>query len=132
MNALTHEQIDALRTRLDDRQRSLLLETRDELQKAEHRQYAEVVDRAPVDEGDQSVGIELADLNMEMMNRHIREIREIESAKARIADGGYGTCVDCGRDIGFERLLAQPTAVRCRDCQEQWERTHPHDGPPKI
>jgi DnaK suppressor protein len=132
MSALTHEQIEALRTRLDDRQRSLLLETRDELQKSEHRQYAEVVDRAPIDEGDQSVGIELADLNMEMMNRHIREIREIEAAKARIDDGSYGTCAECGRDIGFERLLAQPTALRCVACQGQWENTHAHDGPPKI
>jgi DnaK suppressor protein len=132
MSALTHEQLDALRTRLDDRQRVLLIETRDELEKSEHRQYAEVVDRAPIDEGDQSVGIELADLNMGMMNRHIREIREIEAAKARIDDGSYAICVECGRDIGFERLLAQPTALRCVDCQEQWEKTHAHDGPPKI
>jgi RNA polymerase-binding transcription factor len=132
MSALTHAQIDTLKARLDERQRALLRETRDELERTDHRQYAEVVDRAPIDEGDQSVGIELADLNMEMMNRHIREIREIEAAKARIDDVSYGTCVECGRDIGFERLLAQPTALRCVDCQEQWEKTHAHDGPPKI
>jgi RNA polymerase-binding transcription factor len=132
MNALTHEQMDVVAARLDERHRALLRETRDELEHREQRQYAEVVDRAPIDEGDQAVGIELADLNMEMMNRHIRQIREIESAKARIEGGSYGTCVDCGRDIGFERLLAQPTALRCVDCQEQWERTHQHDGPPKI
>ena len=132
MSALTQEQLQSLQHRLDDRQRALLLETRDELQHTEQRQYAEIVDRAPVDDGDKSVGIELADLNMEMMNRHIREIREIEGAKARIDDGSYGTCAGCGRDIGFERLLAQPIALRCRDCQEQWEKTHVHDGPPKI
>ena len=132
MSALTHEQLETLRRRLEDRQRSLLLETRDELAHSEQRQYAEVVDRPPIDEGDQAIGIELADLNMEMMNRHIREIREIEAAKARIGDGSYGTCAECGRDIGFERLLAQPTALRCRDCQQQWENTHQHDGPPKI
>jgi RNA polymerase-binding transcription factor len=132
MSALTPEQLETLRHRLNDRQRSLLLETRDELERTDQRQYAEVIARAPVDEGDQSVGAELADLNMEMMNRHIREIREIEAAKACIDDGSYGTCAECGREIGFERLLAQPTALRCRDCQEQWERTHQHDGPPKI
>ncbi len=132
MSALTHEQLETLRRRLDDRQRALLVETRDEVQNSEQRQYAEVISRAPVDAGDQAVGVELADLNMEMMNRHMREIREIEAAKARIDDGGYGTCAECGRDIGFERLLAQPTALRCRDCQQQWENTHQHDGPPKI
>jgi RNA polymerase-binding transcription factor len=132
MSALTHEQLDTLRRRLDDRQRALLAETRDEVQNTEQRQYAEAISRPPVDEGDQSVGVELADLNLEMMNRHIREIREIEAAKARMDDGSYGTCAGCGRDIGFERLLAQPTALRCRDCQQQWENTHQHDGPPKI
>jgi DnaK suppressor protein len=132
MAALTQEQLETLRRRLDDRHRALLFETRDEMADADQRQYAEVVSRAPVDEGDQSVGVELADLNMEMMNRHIREIREIEAAKARMDDGSYGTCLDCARDIGFERLLAQPTALRCRDCQQQWENTHQHDGPPKI
>jgi RNA polymerase-binding transcription factor len=132
MSELTHEQLESLRRRLDDRQRSLLLETRDELQNTEQRQYAEVVDRAPVDEGDQSVSTELADLNMGMMNRHMREIRDIETAKARLQDAGYGTCAECGRDIGFERLLVQPTALRCVDCQEQWEKIHAHDGPPKI
>jgi DnaK suppressor protein len=132
MSALTHEQIETLKARLDERHQALLRETRDELAKTESRQYAEVVDRAPVDEGDQSVRVELADLNMAMMNRHIREIREIEAAKSRIEDGSYGVCVECGADIGFERLLAQPTALRCRDCQEQWEGTHAHDGPPKI
>jgi RNA polymerase-binding transcription factor len=132
MSALTHEQLDTLRRRLDDRQRALLAETRDEVQNTEQRQYAEAISRPPVDEGDQSVGVELADLNLEMMNRHIREIREIEAAKARMDDGSYGTCAECGREIGFERLLAQPTALRCRDCQQQWENTHQHDGPPKI
>jgi DnaK suppressor protein len=131
MSALTHEQLESLRRRLDDRQQALLLETRDELQNTEQRQYAEVVDRAPIDEGDQSVSTELADLNMGMMNRHIREISAIEAARAHLQDGSYGTCAECGRDIGFERLLAQPTALRCRDCQQQWENTHQHDGSPK-
>ncbi len=132
MSPLTREQLSALGARLEDRHRALLRETRDELERAEARQYAETAGRGPVDEGDQSVDDELADLSLAMTNRHVREIREIEAAKARIDDGSYGICIDCGREIGYERLLAQPTAVRCHSCQEQWERTHAHDGAPKI
>lgn len=32
-----------------------------------------------------------------------------------------GRCVDCGQDIGAERLAAVPGAVRCVSCQAAWE-----------
>jgi RNA polymerase-binding protein DksA len=57
--------------------------------------------------------------------RDIEELRDIEEARERIAEGSYGICVDCGRDIPLQRLLAQPAAKRCIGCQEKFERTHP-------
>lgn len=45
----------------------------------------------------------------------------VESAQARLAAGDYGQCEDCGKDIGFARLEAQPTATRCVHCQEKAE-----------
>ena len=57
--------------------------------------------------------------------RDIEELRDIEGARERIAAGSYGSCTDCGRDIPLQRLLAQPTAKRCIDCQEKFERSHP-------
>jgi DnaK suppressor protein len=30
-----------------------------------------------------------------------------------MADGTYGTCVDCGEEIPVARLMAAPTARRC-------------------
>ena len=42
---------------------------------------------------------------------------EVEAALARLADGTYGACVDCGRPIAPERLAALPWAARCIDCQ---------------
>ena len=32
-----------------------------------------------------------------------------------------GRCVDCGAEIGAERLDAVPTATRCVSCQAAWE-----------
>jgi RNA polymerase-binding transcription factor DksA len=57
--------------------------------------------------------------------RDIEELRDIEGARERIAAGSYGGCADCGRDIPLQRLLVQPTAKRCIDCQEKFERSHP-------
>lgn len=38
------------------------------------------------------------------------QIREIDLAFARMKAGDYGFCEDTGSPIGFERLLANPTA----------------------
>lgn len=46
----------------------------------------------------------------------------VDRALARIDDGDYGACTDCGEDIARERLLANPTAARCTECQERSER----------
>jgi RNA polymerase-binding transcription factor DksA len=36
----------------------------------------------------------------------------------------YGRCADCGLEIPFERLKAEPAALRCIDCQRVHEHTH--------
>ena len=33
-----------------------------------------------------------------------------------------GRCVDCGEEIGQERLMALPSAVRCVRCQAGWDK----------
>jgi DnaK suppressor protein len=48
-------------------------------------------------------------------------VRGIESALGRLKRGTYGACVDCGRRIPATRLRVLPFAVRCRDCQEEFE-----------
>ena len=44
------------------------------------------------------------------------EIRKIESALARIAEGDYGFCAKCGAQIGDERLNVLPYTPFCRSC----------------
>jgi RNA polymerase-binding protein DksA len=56
--------------------------------------------------------------------RDIEELRAIEAAKERMANGSYGACVDCGVDIPLDRLEVQPAATRCVPCQERFERSH--------
>ena len=129
---LSKAQLSQLRTRLDQRYDLLLEEVRDALEKSENQQYVELIDRAPADIGDQSVGDALADLSLAMIDRHIQEIRDIEAARARIKDDRFGICADCGQEISFERLLAYSTAKRCLACQRQRERTYVHEGTPTL
>lgn len=43
------------------------------------------------------------------------QLRQVESALARIEDGSYGTCEVCGKTIPVERLEAMPSATLCID-----------------
>ena len=129
---LTQTQLSKLTKQLDKLHSSLLEEVRDALEKSENQQYVELIGREPADSGDRATGDALADLNLGIIDRHVREIREIEATRARIGGGGFGACSDCRGDIGFERLLAYPTATRCFICQTQHERTYSHEGNPTL
>jgi hypothetical protein len=41
---------------------------------------------------------------------------EVESALARLDDGTYGHCGECGSVIDDSRLAAAPTALTCANC----------------
>jgi DnaK suppressor protein len=41
---------------------------------------------------------------------------QIAGALARLAEGSYGSCVDCGAEVGAARLEARPAAATCLTC----------------
>jgi DnaK suppressor protein len=53
------------------------------------------------------------------------------SGAPRIKDGTYGECVDCGNNIPYARLHANPSASRCIACQEELEASQKR-GPPTL
>lgn len=46
---------------------------------------------------------------------------EIKAALARVDEGEYGVCEECGEEIGLARLRAQPTATLCVHCKSLLE-----------
>jgi DnaK suppressor protein len=44
------------------------------------------------------------------------QVEQLDAALARLAQGAYGECVTCGREIGAERLAVRPSANRCVEC----------------
>jgi DnaK suppressor protein len=47
---------------------------------------------------------------------------QIDEALARIDEGSYGFCTNCGQPIAEKRLTAVPWAPYCVDCQELAEK----------
>jgi DnaK suppressor protein len=58
---------------------------------------------------------------MALTDRERRELDAVTAALDRLAAGRYGVCADCGTDIPFDRLKAEPWALRCVACEGQRE-----------
>ena len=60
--------------------------------------------------------------------RELAELRSCEQALHRLDLGIYGDCCDCHDPIPTRRLLVQPEADRCAQCQSAYERAHRDAG----
>jgi DnaK suppressor protein len=63
-----------------------------------------------------------AELDLALLEMRARQCQEIETALQLLESGTYGQCIDCENPIMPSRLLARPFAVRCRNCQEAFEK----------
>ena len=62
------------------------------------------------------------DLEFALDAHDTAEIAAVNAALARIEEGSYGECLECGAHISEARLHAAPEAVRCIHCQEKLEK----------
>jgi len=96
-----------------------------ELRAAVHA--AELARRTPVDATEVGDWKDVAlreqsdDIGEAEERRDFAEMQRVEAALHRLLVGRYGDCVDCGEPIGAQRLLVQPAAERCADCQARFE-----------
>ena len=54
---------------------------------------------------------------LRIRDRERRLLTKIDEAIARIDEGSYGVCEDCGEEIGQKRLEARPVTTLCIDCK---------------
>jgi DnaK suppressor protein len=92
---------------------------------------AVTVDKAvepdPQDEADEGVIDELRTLDGNLSVRDRELAHSIEDALRRMRSDDYGICIDCGREIPFERLRQVPWTLRCADDEERREEAgHQH------
>ena len=121
--ALKPREMEELAAMVDRRRAALRAEVEQGLDRVRNDGIDNIVGAVP-DPGDESVQSLIQDLDQADASRDLSELRTLDAARARIDEGRYGICVECGQDIGFERLRASPGAVRCIQCQTQFEKTH--------
>ena len=131
MAQFTDEELAQLKARLQQRYLELREEVRGELERSGDQRYVDIAGSV-ADPGDDSVADMLLDLNAAIVDRQVREMREVEATLKRLAELDFGDCIECGGEIGFDRLMAYPTAQRCIRCQELHEKTYSHENSPTL
>jgi DnaK suppressor protein len=105
---------------LEDRRREILNEVQGKIREVRtegtQQKLNEVFDAGESSEADIQEDIEFALIQMKA-----ETLNKINEALARLSDGAYGDCFECGDEIAEARLRALPFAVRCKDCEEARE-----------
>ena len=111
-HALLEAELEQLQRQLDRR----LSEHHGGLSRAEHAHELLLQNglNAPQREGDRALDLALSD-------RETQQLGAVSAALLRMKDGSYGTCADCDADIPFDRLKAEPWALRCVSCETRQE-----------
>ncbi len=78
-----------------------------------HHDVRDDMDQSEV-EVRQDVNVALIEIRTEMVTR-------IDEALNHLAEGTYGSCVECGQEIPLARLAAMPFATRCTRCEQERE-----------
>ncbi|MEW6322973.1 MAG: TraR/DksA C4-type zinc finger protein [Acidobacteriota bacterium] len=110
---------DELRAMLEERRREILQEVQGKIRgvRADGADKPhEVLDQGETSEVDIQEDIEFALIQMKA-----ETLNKINEAIARLEEGRYGFCFECGEEISEQRLRALPFAVRCKDCEEARE-----------
>ena len=132
MNKVTHKaeaaeprmsrnRYSELKQMLDERRREIHAEVQGKMRGVREEgawggKLNEVLDAVESAEADIQEVIEFALVQMKS-----ETLNKITDALARLEQGDYGNCYDCGEEIAEKRLRALPFAVRCKDCEEARE-----------
>ena len=115
----TAARYEELKKMLLERQREILNEVQGKIRdvRAEGSEKPhDVLDPGETSEVDIQEDIEFALIQMKA-----ETLNKINEALARLDEGRYGHCFECGDEIAEARLRALPFAVRCKDCEEERE-----------
>jgi DnaK suppressor protein len=96
-------------------------ELRAELHAAELTRQAPRDSTAVMDQKDLAARQQMNAIDASQEQRDRDEAQEVAAALRRLDEGNYGDCLDCGQAIAYARLLVQPAALRCAQCQAALE-----------
>ncbi len=110
---------DELKAMLEERRRVILQEVQGRIRGVR----AEGADKPheSTDPGETAEVDIQEDIEFALIQMKAETLNKINEALARLEDGSYGNCFECGDEIAQPRLRALPFAVRCKDCEEARE-----------
>lgn len=80
------------------------------------------------DEMDLASSEYLQSFQFRLRGRERTFLSKIDKALAKLQDGSFGICEDCGEAIHTKRLEARPEATLCIKCKEEQEREEQQFG----
>lgn len=111
--------IGELRNRLQEKERELLADIARTEAEARNSRVADVENHT-----DGIVSSESKEGLFQQTSADWNVFTEVRDALQRVKDGTYGTCVDCGRHIGDDRLDSVPWTPYCLDDQNRHDREY--------
>jgi len=114
MNKVQSKRFEQLLTEKRDEIIKKAKETRDEGMSLDTNDLPDEMDLASSDY--------LQSFTLRLRGREKAFLDKIEKALAKIENGSFGTCDDCGEEILISRLEARPETPLCIDCKEEQER----------
>ena len=127
-NTLTQPDRDRLKAELEARRTQLRVEVKAQLTGSGDDRVVGLRNRIEESGDEWGVADGLAELDLAEVRHALAELTSVDAALARMRDGSYGDCIDCGIAIAPARLAAYPTAQRCVNCQGTYEKKV--SGPP--
>jgi RNA polymerase-binding transcription factor DksA len=122
MPPLTPALVNQLTVLLQQQRADLMEHLRTHANPTEDEQPPEIGPAAHMVEGDDAPEAEMiGDDEARLASHDDNELGAINRALGRLEAGGAGICIRCGAEIPAERLLANPTAEYCIDCERELE-----------
>ena len=109
-----------LKQNLEERRLEIIREVQSKMRDV--RNEDAVISRQSVRDEAETCELDIQDdIEFALLQMKAETLEKIGEALARLEQGRYGHCYECGAEISERRLRALPFAVRCRHCEEARE-----------
>ncbi len=114
------ERYSELQHILEDRRRELSAQLQQKMRTVRAENSADPA-QGVIDAEESAVSNIQEDIEIALLQMKSETLKRVNEALARLEQGTYGNCYECGDEISQPRLRALPFAVRCKDCEEERE-----------
>jgi RNA polymerase-binding transcription factor DksA len=118
-NELSADDRALLKAELEARRTALRVEVKTQLAGSGDEGVVGLRNRIQESGDEWGVADGLAELDLAEVKHVLADLTQVDAALARMRDGSYGECIDCGEPIAPARLNAIPWTRVCITCKEK-------------